>query len=61
MDQSFNQVDVDGDSSTNDTVVLMANGKSGVEISSQLNTNIFSEAIHLHPVLPDQNHDYAKQ
>lgn len=45
VDQSFNQVDVDGDSSTNDTVVLMANGKSGVEISSQLNTNIFSEAI----------------
>lgn len=29
MDSSFNQIDVDGDQSTNDMSVLMANGKAG--------------------------------
>ena len=32
VDDSFNKVTVDGDMSTNDTVVVMANGASGVEI-----------------------------
>ena len=30
--RSFNAISVDGDTSTNDTVLLLANGKSGVEI-----------------------------
>lgn len=30
VDQTFNRVTVDGDTSTNDTVVLLANGQSGV-------------------------------
>ncbi|MCI0712829.1 MAG: bifunctional glutamate N-acetyltransferase/amino-acid acetyltransferase ArgJ [Chloroflexi bacterium] len=31
--QSFNRICVDGDTSTNDTVLLMANGASGVDVS----------------------------
>jgi glutamate N-acetyltransferase/amino-acid N-acetyltransferase len=31
-DQSFNCITIDGDMSTNDTVLLMANGSSGVEL-----------------------------
>jgi glutamate N-acetyltransferase/amino-acid N-acetyltransferase len=34
-DQSFNMISVDGDTSTNDCVFLMANGASGVQISSE--------------------------
>lgn len=34
IDQSFNRITVDGDTSTNDTVLLMANGASGVKIDS---------------------------
>ncbi len=33
LDKSFNSITVDGDMSTNDTLILMANGKSGVEIT----------------------------
>src|SRR5690606_7257132 len=31
-DHSFNRIVVDGDMSTNDTVLLLANGASGVEV-----------------------------
>jgi glutamate N-acetyltransferase / amino-acid N-acetyltransferase len=40
VDGSFNMVVVDGDESTNDTVVLMANGKSGASIDEN-----FQEAL----------------
>lgn len=40
VDASFNMVVVDGDESTNDTVVLMANGESGEEIDEN-----FEEAL----------------
>lgn len=33
-DDSFNSITVDGDTSTNDSLVLMATGKSGVEINA---------------------------
>lgn len=33
-DKSFNRITIDGDTSTNDTVLLMANGMSGVKIKS---------------------------
>jgi glutamate N-acetyltransferase/amino-acid N-acetyltransferase len=33
VDESFNRISVDGDTSTNDTVLLLANGASGVSIS----------------------------
>lgn len=35
MEQSFNQVSVDGDTSTNDTVFLLASGKSELELSDE--------------------------
>ena len=35
VDQSFNRITVDGDTSTNDCCVLSATGRSGVEISAQ--------------------------
>lgn len=34
VDQSFNRISVDGDTSTNDACVLCATGKSGIEIST---------------------------
>jgi len=33
LDQSFNRITVDGDTSTNDTVIMLANGASGVRIN----------------------------
>ena len=35
VNQSFNRITVDGDTSTNDACVLVATGKSGVEIKSE--------------------------
>ncbi len=32
LEQSFNRLTIDGDTSTNDTVIMMANGASGVEV-----------------------------
>lgn len=34
VNHSFNRISVDGDMSTNDSVILLSNGKSGVEIGS---------------------------
>lgn len=34
VDQSFNNISIDGDTSTNDTVLLLASGKSGVPFKS---------------------------
>jgi len=34
VDESFNSITVDGDTSTNDTALLMANGASGIKIRS---------------------------
>ena len=43
---SFNRITVDGDMSTNDTVILMANGRSGVKISKgSAGYEIFREAL----------------
>jgi glutamate N-acetyltransferase/amino-acid N-acetyltransferase len=33
-DQTFNTISIDGDTSTNDTVLLLASGKSGVQLKS---------------------------
>ncbi len=38
VDASFNSITIDGDMSTNDTVILLANGLSGVEISESSRT-----------------------
>ena len=47
-DQSFNCVSVDGDMSTNDTVILMASGASGVAVGAQADATLqklFQEAL----------------
>ncbi len=45
-DRSFNRITVDGDMSTNDTLVILANGKAGNrEIKSGKDSDIFKEAL----------------
>lgn len=39
VDESFNMVTVDGDTSTNDMVLLMANGSSGITLSGEDRSN----------------------
>ncbi|MEE9431353.1 MAG: bifunctional glutamate N-acetyltransferase/amino-acid acetyltransferase ArgJ [Melioribacteraceae bacterium] len=46
VNNSFNKISVDGETSTNDMVLLMANGMSNVEITEDTNDyQIFSEAL----------------
>lgn len=45
-DLSFNMISVDGDSSTNDCVFLMANGQSHVELKTDDDYHLFKQAIH---------------
>lgn len=50
VDQTLNRVTVDGDTSTNDTVLILANGKAGNELfdkNSPLAKKIKGEIIHL--------------
>ena len=42
---SFNQIDIDGDTSTNDTVVVMSNGASGNKIDTKEDIEKFQEAL----------------
>ncbi len=43
---SFNKISVDGDTSTNDMVVLLANGKSGIAVNENSeDENLFYEAL----------------
>lgn len=45
-ESSFNSMSIDGDTSTNDTVLLLASGKSGVPATDKL-ISAFAEALHL--------------
>ena len=45
VNNSFNQIDIDGDTSTNDTVVIMSNGVTGINLSSDEELNEFQEAL----------------
>ena len=45
VNNSFNQIDIDGDTSTNDTVVIMSNGMSGISLTSKEELNEFQEAL----------------
>ena len=46
VDNSFNRINIDGDMSTNDTTVIMANGVSGVEIKAgSKDAEIFYQAL----------------
>jgi glutamate N-acetyltransferase/amino-acid N-acetyltransferase len=44
VDRSFNRISVDGDCSTNDTVILLANGASGAERTPRLD-GFFTDAL----------------
>ena len=44
-DQSFNRITVDGDMSTNDTILLMANGSSGAEVKTQQHRDTFQNTL----------------
>jgi glutamate N-acetyltransferase/amino-acid N-acetyltransferase len=47
VERSFNRISVDNDTSTNDTVLVLANGKSGVNISAAApNYALFGEALN---------------
>ncbi|MCD6298704.1 MAG: bifunctional ornithine acetyltransferase/N-acetylglutamate synthase, partial [Deltaproteobacteria bacterium] len=44
-DRSFNRITIDGDTSTNETVMIMANGLSGAVIQSVAHKNIFQKVL----------------
>jgi glutamate N-acetyltransferase/amino-acid N-acetyltransferase len=43
--RSFNRITIDGDTSTNDTVLIMANGLSGAVIGSEAQRDIFQKVL----------------
>ena len=45
IDMSFNRVTIDADQSTNDTVIMLANGASGVAIKTAEDVRTFSDAV----------------
>lgn len=47
VDQSFNRISVDGDTSTNDTVLLLANGCSTVNVDTADELALFSQVLGL--------------
>ena len=55
VDGSFNRITIDGDSSTNDTVILMANGASGARIETDTHRADFQR------LLDDLCMDLARQ
>lgn len=46
-DASFNSITVDGDTSTNDTILLLASGASGVRVEGEAELARFTEALTL--------------
>jgi len=45
VDQSFNCISIDGDTSTNDTVLLLANGSSSIPVADRESITKFQEAL----------------
>ncbi|HUM71784.1 MAG TPA: bifunctional ornithine acetyltransferase/N-acetylglutamate synthase, partial [Chloroflexota bacterium] len=46
VNQSFNRISVDGDTSTNDTVLLLANGMRGTAVADEQNLALFGEGLN---------------
>ena len=44
-DRSFNRITIDGDTSTNDTIILLANGVSGIDIDSAADRSAFQSVL----------------
>ncbi len=53
VEQSFNSITVDGDMSTNDTVVMLANGVSGISLRSMSSAGVKKFGAILHEVCRD--------
>ncbi|MGB3714496.1 MAG: bifunctional glutamate N-acetyltransferase/amino-acid acetyltransferase ArgJ [Candidatus Promineifilaceae bacterium] len=47
VNHSFNRISVDGDTSTNDTVLVLANGASGITLESQASWSLFVQGVKL--------------
>lgn len=45
VDQSFNRITIDGDTSTNDTVILLANGSSGAAVKNASGQAVFQAVL----------------
>ncbi|MGZ4787520.1 MAG: bifunctional glutamate N-acetyltransferase/amino-acid acetyltransferase ArgJ [Terriglobales bacterium] len=45
VDRTFNRISIDGDTSTNDTVCLLASGKAGVELGNKKADRAFNAAL----------------
>ena len=45
-DQSFNRITVDGDTSTNDTVLLLASGVSGANVENEADQAVFQSLVN---------------
>jgi len=45
MDRSFHRISIDGDTSTNDTVLILANGASGVTLNDDAAKTTFQEGL----------------
>ena len=47
VEKSFNRISIDGDQSTNDTVLALANGTAGIQLLDETSTdwNLFSQAL----------------
>ncbi len=45
VDRSFNRITIDGDTSTNDTLLMMANGLSSVDIEKSAQKEIFQKVL----------------
>ncbi|MDM8553556.1 bifunctional glutamate N-acetyltransferase/amino-acid acetyltransferase ArgJ [Desulfococcaceae bacterium HSG7] len=45
VERSFNRITIDGDTSTNDTVLIMANGMSGAVVSNSAHRIIFQKVL----------------
>lgn len=44
-DRSFNRITIDGDTSTNDTIILLANGVSGIRIDEEAHRSVFQSVL----------------
>ncbi len=60
VDASFNRVTVDGDTSTNDMVLLLANGKKGKTVMSEMHPDFFIFQEALNRVCQDLAKDIAR-
>ena len=45
VDKTFNRVSVDGDTSTNDTILGLANGAAGVQLQNSADLSVFEEEL----------------